>query len=164
ETITDHYDIEWFKIGKALQAKKAKALKSTRVESSNANRSKTPTKSGCSRHMTGVKRYLHKHVEQPGPTVVFGDDSTCTTERYGSIKSKGGSSSIFTLFSLPAGAELTVEVKEFLLPLTGAKDGLFIMAHFKVLALNVNFDLKIDLIVFGLEAGSAPFNFFSGGI
>nr|GEV47366.1 retrovirus-related Pol polyprotein from transposon TNT 1-94 [Tanacetum cinerariifolium] len=44
-TITDHYDIEWFKRGEALQAKKAKALKSTRAESSNDNRSKTPTKS-----------------------------------------------------------------------------------------------------------------------
>ncbi|GJR07655.1 retrovirus-related pol polyprotein from transposon TNT 1-94 [Tanacetum coccineum] len=42
--------------------------------------------SGCSRHMTGVKRYLHKYVEQPGPKVVFGDDSTCTTKCYGSIK------------------------------------------------------------------------------
>ncbi|GKC46321.1 retrovirus-related pol polyprotein from transposon TNT 1-94, partial [Tanacetum coccineum] len=88
-TITDHYDIEWFKRGEALQAKKAKALKSTRPESSNANRSKTPTKSGCSRHMTGVKSYLHKYVEQPGPKVVFGDDSTCTTEGYGSIKCNG---------------------------------------------------------------------------
>nr|GEV78515.1 reverse transcriptase domain-containing protein [Tanacetum cinerariifolium] len=36
--------------------------------------------SGCSRHMTGVKSYLHKYVEQSGPKVVFGDDSTCTTE------------------------------------------------------------------------------------
>ncbi|GJR36062.1 hypothetical protein Tco_1211746 [Tanacetum coccineum] len=36
--------------------------------------------SGCSRHMTGVKSYLHKYVEQPGPKVVFRDDSTCTTE------------------------------------------------------------------------------------
>ncbi|GJZ53685.1 hypothetical protein Tco_0608570 [Tanacetum coccineum] len=43
-TTTDHYDIEWFKRGEALQAKKAKALKSTKAESSNANRSKTPTK------------------------------------------------------------------------------------------------------------------------
>ncbi|GJV26433.1 retrovirus-related pol polyprotein from transposon TNT 1-94 [Tanacetum coccineum] len=42
---TDHYDIEWFKRGEALQAKIAKPLKSTRAESSNANRSKTPTKS-----------------------------------------------------------------------------------------------------------------------
>ncbi|GJR58387.1 retrovirus-related pol polyprotein from transposon TNT 1-94 [Tanacetum coccineum] len=36
--------------------------------------------------MTGVKSYLHKYVEQPGPKVVFGDDSTCITEGYGSIK------------------------------------------------------------------------------
>ncbi|GJR13710.1 hypothetical protein Tco_0796362 [Tanacetum coccineum] len=75
-TTTDHYDIKWFKRGEALQAKKAEALKSTKAESSNANRSKTPTKSGCSRHMTGVKSYLHKYMEQPRPKVVFGDDST----------------------------------------------------------------------------------------
>ncbi|GJS88101.1 hypothetical protein Tco_0770737 [Tanacetum coccineum] len=42
--------------------------------------------SGCSRHMTGVKSYLHKYVEHSGHKVVFGDDSTCTTEGYGSIK------------------------------------------------------------------------------
>ncbi|GJV23900.1 retrovirus-related pol polyprotein from transposon TNT 1-94 [Tanacetum coccineum] len=96
-TTTDHYDIEWFKRGEVLQAKKAEALKSTRAESSNANGSKTPTKrkpiwyleSGCSRHMTCVKSYMHKYVEQPGPKVVFGDDSTCTTKGYGSIKCNG---------------------------------------------------------------------------
>ncbi|GJX04315.1 retrovirus-related pol polyprotein from transposon TNT 1-94 [Tanacetum coccineum] len=96
-TTTDHYDIEWFKRGEALQAKKAKALKSTRDESSNANKFKTPTKrkpikyldSGCSRHMTGVKSFLHKYMEQPGPKVMFRDDSTCTTECYGSIKYNG---------------------------------------------------------------------------
>ncbi|GKA37572.1 retrovirus-related pol polyprotein from transposon TNT 1-94, partial [Tanacetum coccineum] len=38
--------------------------------------------SGCSRHMTGVKSYLHKYVEQSGPKVVFGDDSTYATEGY----------------------------------------------------------------------------------
>nr|GEZ35448.1 hypothetical protein [Tanacetum cinerariifolium] len=43
-TTTDHNDIEWFRRGEALQAKKAEALKSTKAESSNANRSKTPTK------------------------------------------------------------------------------------------------------------------------
>ncbi|GJV65562.1 retrovirus-related pol polyprotein from transposon TNT 1-94 [Tanacetum coccineum] len=84
-TTTDHYDIEWFKRGEALQAKKAEALKSTRGESSNSNRYKTPTK----RHMTGVKSYLHKYVEQSRPKVVFRDDSTCTTEGYGSIKCNG---------------------------------------------------------------------------
>ncbi|GKE41215.1 hypothetical protein Tco_1464620 [Tanacetum coccineum] len=43
-TTTRHYDIEWLKRGEALQDKKAEALKSTKAESSNANRSKTPTK------------------------------------------------------------------------------------------------------------------------
>ncbi|GKD44553.1 hypothetical protein Tco_1269198 [Tanacetum coccineum] len=43
-TTSNHYDIEWFKRGEALQAKKVVALKSTRSESSNANISKTPTK------------------------------------------------------------------------------------------------------------------------
>ncbi|GJX28286.1 hypothetical protein Tco_0236365 [Tanacetum coccineum] len=73
-TTNDHNDIEWFRRGEALQAKKA--------ESSNATRSKTPTK----RHMTGVKSYLHKYVEQSGLKVVFEDDSTCTTEGHGSSK------------------------------------------------------------------------------
>ncbi|GKC54249.1 retrovirus-related pol polyprotein from transposon TNT 1-94 [Tanacetum coccineum] len=45
--------------------------------------------SGCSRHMTGVKSYLHKYIEQPGHKVVFRDDSTCVTEGYGSIKCNG---------------------------------------------------------------------------
>nr|GEX73017.1 retrovirus-related Pol polyprotein from transposon TNT 1-94 [Tanacetum cinerariifolium] len=44
---------------------------------------------GCSRHMTGVKSYLHKYVEQSGPKVVFGDYSTCTTEGYDHIKCNG---------------------------------------------------------------------------
>ncbi|GJR52520.1 retrovirus-related pol polyprotein from transposon TNT 1-94 [Tanacetum coccineum] len=88
-TTTDHNDIEWFRRGEELQAKKAEALKSTRDESLNANRLKTPTRSGCSRHMAGVKGYLHKYVEQLGPKDVFGDDSTCTTEGYGFIKCNG---------------------------------------------------------------------------
>ncbi|GJY14668.1 retrovirus-related pol polyprotein from transposon TNT 1-94 [Tanacetum coccineum] len=41
--------------------------------------------SGCSRSMTGVKSYLHKYVEQPGPKVVFGDNSSCITEGYSLI-------------------------------------------------------------------------------
>ncbi|GJS86833.1 retrovirus-related pol polyprotein from transposon TNT 1-94 [Tanacetum coccineum] len=45
--------------------------------------------SGCTRHITGVKSYLHKYVNQPGPKVVLGDDPTCTTEGYGSIKCNG---------------------------------------------------------------------------
>ncbi|GJR44365.1 hypothetical protein Tco_1312468 [Tanacetum coccineum] len=43
-TTTDHNNIEWFRRGEELQAKKAEALKSTKAESSNANRSKTPTR------------------------------------------------------------------------------------------------------------------------
>nr|GEU98672.1 retrovirus-related Pol polyprotein from transposon TNT 1-94 [Tanacetum cinerariifolium] len=45
--------------------------------------------SGCSRSMTGVKSYLHKYIEQPGPKVVFGDNSSCITEGYGSINYGG---------------------------------------------------------------------------
>ena len=45
--------------------------------------------SGCSRSMTGVKSYLHKYVEQPGPKVVFGDNSSCITEGYGLINCGG---------------------------------------------------------------------------
>ncbi|GJV97764.1 retrovirus-related pol polyprotein from transposon TNT 1-94 [Tanacetum coccineum] len=79
-TITNHNDIKWLRRGEALQAKKAEAFQSKKTESSNANRSKTPTKSRCSRHMNGVKSYLHKYVEQPRPKVMSGDDSTCITE------------------------------------------------------------------------------------
>ncbi|GKB68176.1 retrovirus-related pol polyprotein from transposon TNT 1-94 [Tanacetum coccineum] len=44
---------------------------------------------GYSRSMTGVKSCLHKYVEQPGPKVVFGDNSSCITEGYGSINYGG---------------------------------------------------------------------------
>ncbi|GJW95874.1 retrovirus-related pol polyprotein from transposon TNT 1-94 [Tanacetum coccineum] len=44
---------------------------------------------GCSRSMTGVKSYLHKYVEKPGPKVVFGDNSSCITEGYGSTNCGG---------------------------------------------------------------------------
>ncbi|GJW19414.1 hypothetical protein Tco_0026850 [Tanacetum coccineum] len=84
-----HGHNKWFRRGEAPQAKKAEVFQAKKAESSNATRSKTPTKSGCSRHMTCLKSYLHKYVEQSGPKVVFGDDSTCTTEGYGSIKCNG---------------------------------------------------------------------------
>ena len=45
--------------------------------------------SGCSRSMTGIKSYLHKYVEQPGPKVVFGDNSSCVTEGYSSVNYGG---------------------------------------------------------------------------
>nr|GEV84707.1 hypothetical protein [Tanacetum cinerariifolium] len=114
-TTTDHYDIEWFKRDKALQAKKAKALKLTRLFSS----------------------FI---------TIVI-----------------GGSSSIFTLFSLRAGDGLTFKAKEFLLPLVGAEYDSFILTPFQFSALNVDFDLKIDIIVFVSKINSTPFNFFNGG-
>ncbi|GJZ92671.1 retrovirus-related pol polyprotein from transposon TNT 1-94 [Tanacetum coccineum] len=82
-TTTDHYDIEWFKRGEALQAKKAEALKSTRCD---IRKPIWYLDSGCSRHITGGNSYLHKYVEQLGPKVVFGDDSTYTTKGYGFIK------------------------------------------------------------------------------
>ncbi|GJY98033.1 retrovirus-related pol polyprotein from transposon TNT 1-94 [Tanacetum coccineum] len=46
-----------------------------------ATKAREPTK----RSMTGVKSYLYKYVEQPGPKVVFGDNSSCITNGYGSI-------------------------------------------------------------------------------
>ncbi|GKE16349.1 retrovirus-related pol polyprotein from transposon TNT 1-94 [Tanacetum coccineum] len=52
--------------------------------------------SGCSRSMTGVKSYLHKYVEQPALKVVFGDNSSCITEGYGSINCGGPSDPINT--------------------------------------------------------------------
>ncbi|GJS54453.1 retrovirus-related pol polyprotein from transposon TNT 1-94 [Tanacetum coccineum] len=45
--------------------------------------------SGCSRHMTGVKSYLHKLCVTTRPKEDVGDDSTCITEGYGSIKCNG---------------------------------------------------------------------------
>ena len=39
--------------------------------------------------MTGVRSHLHKYVEQPGPKVVFGDNSSGTTQGYGSINLNG---------------------------------------------------------------------------
>ncbi|GJV63934.1 zinc finger, CCHC-type containing protein [Tanacetum coccineum] len=65
--------------------------------------------------------------------------------------------------SLIAGAELVLEAEAFLLPLAGAEDGSFTMTPFKFLALNVEFDFKIDLIVFDPDTGSTPTNFSSGG-
>nr|GFA29197.1 hypothetical protein [Tanacetum cinerariifolium] len=49
---TDHNDMEWFKRGEELQEKRKPIWY---------------LDSGCSRHITGVKSYLHKYVEQPRP-------------------------------------------------------------------------------------------------
>ncbi|GJW51772.1 hypothetical protein Tco_0093123 [Tanacetum coccineum] len=76
-TTTDHYDIEWFKRGKALQAKKADALKSTMAESSNANRSKTPTKRIPNinfLYVFGCPVYIHNHKDHLGKFDEKADD------------------------------------------------------------------------------------------
>ncbi|GKA34449.1 retrovirus-related pol polyprotein from transposon TNT 1-94 [Tanacetum coccineum] len=70
---TDHNEFDHFKRSEKIQAAKASE----------------PTKNGCSKIMTGVKSYLHKYVEQPCPKVVFGDNSSCITEGYGSINCGG---------------------------------------------------------------------------
>ncbi|GJV95024.1 retrovirus-related pol polyprotein from transposon TNT 1-94 [Tanacetum coccineum] len=44
---------------------------------------------GHSRHMTGVKQYLYRYLKEPGPKVVFGDDSLGDTEGYGSVNCNG---------------------------------------------------------------------------
>nr|GEW39353.1 retrovirus-related Pol polyprotein from transposon TNT 1-94 [Tanacetum cinerariifolium] len=50
---------------------------------------KRSTKPTESRHMTGVKQYLHRYSEESGPKVVFGDDSSSDTEGYGSVNRNG---------------------------------------------------------------------------
>ncbi|GKC19730.1 retrovirus-related pol polyprotein from transposon TNT 1-94, partial [Tanacetum coccineum] len=58
---------------------------------SQACSSKTPKQKvcGCSRHMTGVKQYLHIYSKEPGPKVDFGDDSSRDTEGYGLVNCNG---------------------------------------------------------------------------
>ncbi|GJT45435.1 retrovirus-related pol polyprotein from transposon TNT 1-94 [Tanacetum coccineum] len=51
--------------------------------------SKLTKDSGCSRHMTGVKQYLHRYSKESGPKVVFGDNSSGDTEGYGSVNYNG---------------------------------------------------------------------------
>ncbi|GJV35729.1 retrovirus-related pol polyprotein from transposon TNT 1-94 [Tanacetum coccineum] len=45
--------------------------------------------SGCSKHMTGVKQYLHIYSKESGPKVVFGDNCSRDTNRYGSVNCNG---------------------------------------------------------------------------
>ncbi|GKD87138.1 retrovirus-related pol polyprotein from transposon TNT 1-94, partial [Tanacetum coccineum] len=88
---TDHYDIKWFKRGEALQAKKAEALKSTRAESSNANKSTTPTKRATGNlNWLWYKRLAHlnfKTINQLAkqnlviglPSLVYSKDKPCSS-------------------------------------------------------------------------------------
>nr|GEX36332.1 retrovirus-related Pol polyprotein from transposon TNT 1-94 [Tanacetum cinerariifolium] len=43
--------------------------------------------SGCSRHKTGVKQYLHRYSKKSGHKVVFGDNFSGDTEGYGLVNS-----------------------------------------------------------------------------
>ncbi|GJV86466.1 retrovirus-related pol polyprotein from transposon TNT 1-94 [Tanacetum coccineum] len=45
--------------------------------------------SGYSRHITGVKHYLHRYSKESGPKAVFGDNSSGDTEGYGSVNCNG---------------------------------------------------------------------------
>ncbi|GJR41557.1 retrovirus-related pol polyprotein from transposon TNT 1-94 [Tanacetum coccineum] len=45
--------------------------------------------SGCSRHMTGVKQYLHRYSKEPSLKVVFGYDSLGDTKGYGLVNCNG---------------------------------------------------------------------------
>ncbi|GJW88185.1 retrovirus-related pol polyprotein from transposon TNT 1-94 [Tanacetum coccineum] len=69
--------------------------------------------SGCSRSMTSVKSYLHKYVEQPGPKVVFGDNSSCITDGYGSINCGGMDKSQITRKQSKIEQARTRESEEF---------------------------------------------------
>ncbi|GKC99696.1 hypothetical protein Tco_1169971, partial [Tanacetum coccineum] len=64
---------------------------------------------------------------------------------------------------LPTGAEFLLEAETFLLVLAGAEVGSFMVTPFNVSALNVEFDFKIDMIVFGPDTSSTPANFSSRG-
>ncbi|GKF00214.1 hypothetical protein Tco_0023564, partial [Tanacetum coccineum] len=66
-----------------------KNLRNSRKQRDYLKRSVWYLDSGCSRHMTGVKQYMHRYSKEPGPKVVFGDDSLGDTEGYGSINCNG---------------------------------------------------------------------------
>ncbi|GJX62873.1 hypothetical protein Tco_0295773 [Tanacetum coccineum] len=64
-TTSDHNDIEWFRKREALQSKKAESFKASKIESSNAIRSKTPTKK-YEMSMIGVLTYFLKfQIKKP---------------------------------------------------------------------------------------------------
>ncbi|GKC61704.1 retrovirus-related pol polyprotein from transposon TNT 1-94 [Tanacetum coccineum] len=45
--------------------------------------------SGCYRHMTWIKQYLHRYSKESGPKVVFGDDSSRDIEGYDLVNCNG---------------------------------------------------------------------------
>ncbi|GKB28213.1 hypothetical protein Tco_0867614 [Tanacetum coccineum] len=92
---TNHNDFEHLYRSEKLQASKAKEPTNKWLQPSLLfvqRHIREPIwylDSGCSRSMTGVKSYLHKYVEQLGPKVVFGDNTSCITKGYGSINYGG---------------------------------------------------------------------------
>nr|GEW02129.1 uncharacterized mitochondrial protein AtMg00810-like [Tanacetum cinerariifolium] len=66
-----------------------KKLLLTLMQEDYLNRSVWCLDSGCSRHMTGVKQYMHGYLKESGPKVVFGDNSSGDTEGYGSVNCNG---------------------------------------------------------------------------
>nr|GEV28848.1 ribonuclease H-like domain-containing protein [Tanacetum cinerariifolium] len=69
--------------------------------------------SGCSRHMTWIKQYLHIYSKKSGPKVVFRDDSSGDTEGYGSVNCNGIT---FTMFAYVNG------LKHNLISITSEKE------------------------------------------
>ncbi|GJV52670.1 retrovirus-related pol polyprotein from transposon TNT 1-94 [Tanacetum coccineum] len=92
---SNHNEFEHFKRGEEIQASKAREPKKVGSQKKLTQsllfvqrHIREPIwylHSGFSSSMTGVKSYLHKYVEQPGPKVVLQDNSSCITEGYGSI-------------------------------------------------------------------------------
>ncbi|GJU79645.1 hypothetical protein Tco_1282010 [Tanacetum coccineum] len=69
-------------------------LKAQSFKSSNSRKAPLipkpfPSYSGCSRHMTRVKQYLHIYSEESGLKVVFGDNSLGDTKGYGLVNCNG---------------------------------------------------------------------------
>nr|GEW35096.1 copia protein [Tanacetum cinerariifolium] len=69
--------------------KEVKGLKEQIKTPSGTSPSVSQSNSGYSRHMTGVKQYLHRYSKESGPTVVFGDNYSGDTEGYGSVNCNG---------------------------------------------------------------------------
>nr|GEW14259.1 retrovirus-related Pol polyprotein from transposon TNT 1-94 [Tanacetum cinerariifolium] len=96
---TNHNEFDHFKIGEKIQATKDKEPTKKWVHKRNKPKfiicvetnqgAYLYLDSGCLRSMTGVMSYLHKYVEQTGPKVVFGDNSSCITGGYDSINYGG---------------------------------------------------------------------------
>ncbi|GJZ94042.1 retrovirus-related pol polyprotein from transposon TNT 1-94 [Tanacetum coccineum] len=76
-----------------------KNLRNSRKQRDYLKRSVWYLDSGCSRHMTGVKQYLHRYSKESGPKVVFGDNSSGDTKGYGSVNCNGITFTKGTIFN-----------------------------------------------------------------